>query len=99
MDMRAAGDFADMPSPLEVSPHRLRTGGFQQPDGGTEGAVRRGQVHRRAEPRRHLQVADLRPGGTDEEIRRVGGGSDAQAWTPADALLLRAADELRSRST
>ncbi|MEU1460501.1 SDR family oxidoreductase [Streptomyces sp. NPDC005727] len=38
----------------------VRTGGFQQPAGGAEGAVHRGQVRRRAESRRHPQVTDLR---------------------------------------
>ncbi|MER6025737.1 hypothetical protein [Streptomyces sp. NPDC001851] len=43
-----------------------RTSGLQQPAGGTEGAVCRGQVRRRPEPRRHLQVTVCR--------RRGGGG-------------------------
>ncbi|MFJ4946972.1 carboxymuconolactone decarboxylase family protein [Streptomyces sp. NPDC088760] len=42
---------------------------------------------------RHVPLARA-AGLTDEEIRRVGAGPDAQGWTPADARLLRAADEL-----
>ncbi|MEU6589997.1 carboxymuconolactone decarboxylase family protein [Streptomyces sp. NPDC046881] len=42
---------------------------------------------------RHVPLARA-AGVTDEEIRRVGAGPDAPGWTPADALLLRAADEL-----
>ncbi|QTD96585.1 carboxymuconolactone decarboxylase family protein [Streptomyces cyanogenus] len=42
---------------------------------------------------RHVPLARA-AGVTDEEIRRVGTGPDAQGWTPADARLLRAADEL-----
>jgi alkylhydroperoxidase family enzyme len=33
-------------------------------------------------------------GLTDEEIRRITEGPDAPGWTPADATLLRAADDL-----
>ncbi|MFJ9865951.1 carboxymuconolactone decarboxylase family protein [Streptomyces sp. NPDC101165] len=42
---------------------------------------------------RHVPLARA-AGVTDEEIRRVGAGPDAQGWTAADARLLRAADEL-----
>jgi 4-carboxymuconolactone decarboxylase len=42
---------------------------------------------------RHVPLARA-AGVTDEEIRRLGAGPDAQGWTPADALVLRAADEL-----
>lgn len=35
-------------------------------------------------------------GLTDEEIERVQGGPDAPGWSPADAALVRAADELHS---
>ncbi|MGW3176353.1 carboxymuconolactone decarboxylase family protein [Streptomyces sp. NPDC001153] len=42
---------------------------------------------------RHVPLARA-AGVTDEEIRRVGTGPDTQGWTPADARLLRAADEL-----
>ncbi|MEU6556994.1 carboxymuconolactone decarboxylase family protein [Streptomyces sp. NPDC046915] len=42
---------------------------------------------------RHVPLART-AGVTDEEIRRVGAGPDAPGWTPADATLLRAADEL-----
>ncbi|MEU9480354.1 carboxymuconolactone decarboxylase family protein [Streptomyces sp. NPDC048191] len=42
---------------------------------------------------RHVPLA-REAGVTDEEIRRVGAGPDAQGWAPADARLLRAADEL-----
>ena len=34
------------------------------------------------------------PGVTDDEIERVKAGPDADGWSPLDALLLRAADEL-----
>ena len=33
-----------------------------------------------------------------EEIRRVAEGPDADGWSPADTLLLRAADELHERA-
>ncbi|MEU4037873.1 carboxymuconolactone decarboxylase family protein [Streptomyces collinus] len=42
---------------------------------------------------RHAPMARA-AGVTDEEIRRVGAGPDAPGWSPADARLLRAADEL-----
>ncbi|MET9760462.1 carboxymuconolactone decarboxylase family protein [Streptomyces sp. NPDC006372] len=42
---------------------------------------------------RHVPLARA-VGVTDEEIRRIGAGPDAEGWTPADARLLRAADEL-----
>ncbi|MFJ5532599.1 carboxymuconolactone decarboxylase family protein [Streptomyces sp. NPDC093261] len=42
---------------------------------------------------RHVPLARA-AGVTDEEIRRVGAGPDVQGWSPADALVLRAADEL-----
>jgi 4-carboxymuconolactone decarboxylase len=38
-------------------------------------------------------------GLTDEEIARVAEGPDAEGWSEADALLLRAADELHDEST
>jgi alkylhydroperoxidase family enzyme len=38
-------------------------------------------------------------GLTDEEIARVAGGPDAEGWSEADALLLRATDELHENST
>ncbi|MEV6291464.1 carboxymuconolactone decarboxylase family protein [Streptomyces sp. NPDC051896] len=42
---------------------------------------------------RHVPLARA-AGVTDEEIGRAGAGPDAQGWSPADARLLRAADEL-----
>jgi alkylhydroperoxidase family enzyme len=36
----------------------------------------------------------LRIGLTNEELTRITGGPEAAGWTPADATLLRAADEL-----
>ncbi|GGU98894.1 carboxymuconolactone decarboxylase [Streptomyces filipinensis] len=42
---------------------------------------------------RHVPLARA-AGVTDEEIRRVGAGPDAQGWPPGDVHLLRAADEL-----
>ncbi|MGW7821450.1 carboxymuconolactone decarboxylase family protein [Streptomyces puniciscabiei] len=42
---------------------------------------------------RHVPLARA-AGLTDAEIRRVGAGPDAHEWSPADASLLRAADEL-----
>ncbi len=39
-------------------------------------------------------VVGRKVGLTDEEIRRVREGPEAAGWRPADALLLRAADEL-----
>jgi 4-carboxymuconolactone decarboxylase len=45
----------------------------------------------------HVHIAeDL--GMTREEILRVAEGPDAAGWTPADAALLRAADELHARA-
>ena len=43
----------------------------------------------------HVRVAQ-RIGLTNEEIRRTRRGPDAPEWDPADALLLRVADELHS---
>ena len=41
----------------------------------------------------HVAIA-RETGITDEEITRITEGPDADGWTPADALLVRAADEL-----
>jgi 4-carboxymuconolactone decarboxylase len=41
----------------------------------------------------HVRIARA-AGVTDEEIARVQEGPDAPGWSPVDALLLRAADEL-----
>ncbi|MEU1983113.1 carboxymuconolactone decarboxylase family protein [Nocardia sp. NPDC019395] len=38
-------------------------------------------------------------GLSDEEIRRIAAGPDATGWTPLEAALLRAADELREAGT
>ena len=41
----------------------------------------------------HARVGRM-VGLTDEEIRRIATGPEAQGWTPTEALVLRAADEL-----
>ena len=46
----------------------------------------------------HVPIA-LRSGVTDEDISRVRGGPDEPGWTPLEAALLRAADELHQRAT
>jgi 4-carboxymuconolactone decarboxylase len=38
-------------------------------------------------------------GLTDDDIRRVADGPEAEGWTPAEAATLRATDELHDRST
>ncbi|MEO7427831.1 MAG: carboxymuconolactone decarboxylase family protein [Acidimicrobiales bacterium] len=44
-------------------------------------------------------VAFARAAGiTDDEIGRIAAGPDADGWSPADAVLLRAADELHADS-
>ena len=43
----------------------------------------------------HVAIARV-IGVTDEEIERVAAGPDATGWEPADASLLRAADELHA---
>ena len=40
-----------------------------------------------------------RAGLSDEDIQRVRAGADAGGWTPRQALLLRAADELHDTRT
>ncbi|MGW4562559.1 carboxymuconolactone decarboxylase family protein [Streptomyces sp. NPDC004561] len=78
---------------LPFGSHLLRDG--RLPDRTRELLILRTAYHTRAayEWGRHAPLARA-AGITDEEIRRVGAGPDAQGWTPADALLLRAADEL-----
>jgi alkylhydroperoxidase family enzyme len=46
----------------------------------------------------HVTIG-LAAGLTDEEIERVAKGPEAEGWSEADALLLRAADELHDEST
>ena len=46
----------------------------------------------------HVAIARA-AGITDEEIERVAAGADDPAWDEADAVLLRAADELHAEST
>lgn len=41
----------------------------------------------------HARIA-LRAGLTEEEVQRVADGPDAEGWTEADAVILRATDEL-----
>ncbi|MEU8031274.1 carboxymuconolactone decarboxylase family protein [Streptomyces sp. NPDC049099] len=78
---------------LPFGSHLLRDG--RLPDRTRELLILRTAYHTRAgyEWGRHAPLARA-AGLTDEEIRRVGAGPDAQGWAPADALLLRAADEL-----
>jgi 4-carboxymuconolactone decarboxylase len=84
----------------ELFRHFLPFGGHLLRDGRLPARVRellilRTAYHTRAGYAwgRHVPLA-RDAGVTDEEIRRVGAGPDAQGWTPADAHLLRAADEL-----
>ena len=44
-------------------------------------------------------VIGRREGITDEEIARIGAGPDAPGWSPHDAAVLRAVDELHDTST
>lgn len=44
-------------------------------------------------------VIGRREGITDEEIERIGAGPDAPGWSPHDAAILRAVDELHDTST
>lgn len=44
-------------------------------------------------------VIGRREGITDEEIARIGVGPDAPGWSPHDAAILRAVDELHDTST
>lgn len=44
----------------------------------------------------HAVIAKTRAGLTDEEIERTKQGPDAPGWTPFEAALLRAADELHN---
>ncbi|MEV0976516.1 carboxymuconolactone decarboxylase family protein [Streptomyces sp. NPDC049915] len=78
---------------LPFGSHLLRDGRLT--DRTRELLILRTAHHTRAgyEWGRHVPLARA-AGVTDEEIRRVGAGPDAHGWTPADALLLRAADEL-----
>ncbi|MEU6557051.1 carboxymuconolactone decarboxylase family protein [Streptomyces sp. NPDC046915] len=78
---------------LPFGSHLLRDG--RLPDRTRELLILRTACNTRAgyEWGRHVPLARA-AGVTDEEIRRVGAGPDAQEWTPADARLLRATDEL-----
>jgi 4-carboxymuconolactone decarboxylase len=44
-------------------------------------------------------VIGRREGITDEEIARIGAGPDAPGWSPHEAAILRAVDELHDTST
>ncbi|GGW16479.1 carboxymuconolactone decarboxylase [Streptomyces capoamus] len=78
---------------LPFGTHLLRAG--RLPDRSRELLILRTACNTRAayEWGRHVPLARA-AGVTEEEIRRVGAGPGAQGWTPADARLLRAADEL-----
>ncbi len=78
---------------LPFGSHLLRDG--RLPHRSRELLILRTAYHTRAayEWGRHVPLARA-AGVTEEEIRRVGAGPDAPGWTPADARLLRAADEL-----
>jgi 4-carboxymuconolactone decarboxylase len=47
----------------------------------------------------HSETAVLRAGLTSEDVARVAVGADAPGWSPRDAALLRAADELQDDHT
>ncbi|MFF3912106.1 carboxymuconolactone decarboxylase family protein [Streptomyces sp. NPDC001852] len=78
---------------LPFGSHLLRDG--RLPDRTRELLILRTAYNTRAgyEWGRHVPLARA-AGVTDQEIRRVGAGPDDPAWAPADAHLLRAADEL-----
>jgi alkylhydroperoxidase family enzyme len=78
---------------LPFGTHLLRGG--RLPDRTRELLILRTAYNTRAgyEWGRHVPLARA-AGITGEEVRRVGAGPDAQGWAPADACLLRAADEL-----
>ncbi|WP_174267049.1 hypothetical protein [Streptomyces sp. SLBN-31] len=76
----------------------VRTGGIQQPAGGTEGAVRRGEVRRRAEPRRHLQVARLRLRLDDSGDGVVQHGEQRASAGPAGVGLQGAYEHVRTEA-
>lgn len=78
---------------LPFGSHLLRDG--RLPDRTRELLILRTAYNTRAgyEWGRHVPLARA-AGVTLEEIRRVGAGPDAPGWTPADARVLRAADEL-----
>ncbi|MFF9410345.1 carboxymuconolactone decarboxylase family protein [Streptomyces anandii] len=78
---------------LPFGSHLLRDG--RLPDRTRELLILRTACNTRAgyEWGRHVPLARA-AGVTDEEIQRVGTGPDAPGWAPADADLLRAADEL-----
>ncbi|WEO93385.1 carboxymuconolactone decarboxylase family protein [Streptomyces sp. FXJ1.172] len=78
---------------LSFGSHLLRDGLL--PDRTRELLILRTAYNTRAgyEWGRHVPLARA-AGVTEEEIRRVGAGPDAQGWPPADVHLLRAADEL-----
>ncbi|MGW3355226.1 carboxymuconolactone decarboxylase family protein [Streptomyces bungoensis] len=83
---------------LPFGSHLLRDG--RLPDRSRELLILRTACNTRAgyEWGRHVPLA-RDAGLTDEEIRRVGAGPDAEGWPPADARLLRAADELHRDAT
>ncbi|MCC5477854.1 carboxymuconolactone decarboxylase family protein [Streptomyces barringtoniae] len=78
---------------LPFGSHLLRDG--RLPDRTRELLILRTAYNTRAgyEWGRHVPLARA-AGVTAEEIRRVGAGPDAEGWTPPDARLLYAADEL-----
>ncbi|MFL4946058.1 carboxymuconolactone decarboxylase family protein [Streptomyces sp. MMS24-I31] len=78
---------------LPFGGHLLREG--RLPDRSRELLILRTAYNTRApyEWGRHVPLARS-AGVTDEEIRRVGAGPEAEGWPPADVHLLRAADEL-----
>ncbi|MCF1508692.1 carboxymuconolactone decarboxylase family protein [Streptomyces glomeratus] len=78
---------------LPFGSHLLRNG--RLPDRTRELLILRTAYNTRAgyEWGRHVPLARA-SGVTEEEIRRIGAGPDAQGWAPSDARLLRAADEL-----
>ncbi|MEU6369356.1 carboxymuconolactone decarboxylase family protein [Streptomyces sp. NPDC046931] len=78
---------------LPFGSHLLREG--RLPDRTRELLILRTACNTRAgyEWGRHVPLARA-AGVTDEEIRRICAGPEAQGWPPADAHLLRAADEL-----
>lgn len=99
-DGQVANVFATLVRHPGLFRHFLPFGGHLLRDGRLPGRTRellilRTAYHTRAgyEWGRHVPLARA-AGVTDEEIGWIGAGPDAPGWTPADALLLRAADEL-----
>ncbi|MCQ4045284.1 SDR family oxidoreductase [Streptantibioticus rubrisoli] len=99
-DGRVANVFTTLVRHPELFRRFLPFGGYLLRDGRLPARTRELLILRTAyntgagyEWGRHVPLARA-AAVTDEEIRRVAAGPDAAGWAPADAWLLRAADEL-----